>query len=148
MNLLTPLATSDIDTTCQSQSSATFENEEKSGISVVIRDSSGQPIATLSQQIPQAYNAVEIEAIAATKALEFAREVRINNVVMEGDSWLVHHALVNDEKSLSPFGLLIEYVTFVSSCFSKLLYPHTKREGNKFLHGLSRHAIHISNYVV
>ena len=55
---------------------------------------------------------MEIEAIAATRALEFARVVGINNVVMEGDSWLVHHALINDEKSLSPFGLLIEELSF------------------------------------
>ena len=55
---------------------------------------------------------MEIEAIAATRALEFAREVGINNVVMEGDSWLVHHALINDEKYLSPFGLLTEDVKF------------------------------------
>ena len=91
---------------------------------------------------------MEIEAIAATRALEFARVVGINNVVMEGDSWLVHHALINDEKSLSPFGLLIEDVKLFSSCFSKLLYSYTKREGNKFAHGLTRHAIHFSDYVV
>ena len=64
---------------------------------MVIWDSSGQPIVALSQQIPCAYNAVEIEAIAATRVLEFTREVGINNAVMEGDSWLVHHALINDE---------------------------------------------------
>ena len=48
-------------------------------------------------KIPWAYNAEEIEAIAATRVLVFAREVGINNAVMEGDSWLVHHALSNDE---------------------------------------------------
>ena len=57
---------------------------------MVIWDSSGQPIAALSQQIPWAYNAVERGAIATTRVLEFAREVGINNAVMEGDSWLVH----------------------------------------------------------
>ena len=69
---------------------ATFEHEDKSEIGVVIWDSSGQPIAALSQQIPWAYNAVERGAIATTRVLEFAREVGINNAVMEGDSWLVH----------------------------------------------------------
>ena len=95
----------------------TFKHEEKFRINVVIWDSSSQPIVALSQQIPRAYNAVEIEAIAATKALEFAREVGINNVVMVGDSWLVHHALINDEKSLSPFGLLTEDVKFFFQLF-------------------------------
>ena len=39
-------------------------------------------------------------------------------------------------------------LSFFSCCFSKLLYSYTKREGNKFAHGLARHVIHVSNYVV
>ena len=51
-----------------------------------------------------------IEAILATRVLKFAREIEINNAMLEGDSCLIHHALTNDVKSLSPFGLLIKDV--------------------------------------
>ena len=144
---------------------AIFEHEGKSGIGVIIRDSHGAAIATLSQLIPCAYQAADMEAIATNRALEFAREIGINEAILEGNSSLVHQALkrgehslspfgllVEDikrgEHSLSPFGLLVEDIKLFSASFSTLLYSHTKREGNKVAHGLVRHAIHILDYVV
>ncbi|XP_075675266.1 uncharacterized protein LOC142644567 [Castanea sativa] len=128
--------------------SATFEHVGKSGIGVIIQDSSGVAIASLSQLVPRAYQATDMEAIAATRALEFAREIGITDVILEGDSWLVHHALTSSEQSLSPFGLLVEDVKLFSTRFHTLLYSHTKREVNKVAHGLARHAIYVSDYVV
>ena len=89
-----------------------------------------------------------MEAIAANRALEFAREIGINDAILGGDSSLVHLALKRGEHSLSPFGLLVEDIKLSSASFSTLLYSHTKREGNKVAHGLVRHAIHILDYVV
>ena len=127
---------------------AIFEHEGKSGIGVIIRDSHGAAIASLLQLIPCAYQAADMEAIAANRALEFAREIGINEAILEGDSSLVHQALKRGEHSLSPFGLLVEDIKLSSASFSTLLYSHTKREGNKVAHGLARHAIHILDYVV
>ena len=115
---------------------ATFEHEGKSGIRVIIRDSHGAAIAFLSQLIPCAYQAADMEAIAANRALEFAREIEINDAILEGDSSLVHLALKRGEQSLS------------STSFRTLHYSHTKREGNKVTHGLARHTIHVLDYVV
>ena len=68
-----------------------------------------------------------MEAIAANRALEFAREIGINEAILEGDSSLVHQALKRGEHSLSPFGLLVEDIKLSSTSFSTLLYSHTKR---------------------
>ena len=35
-----------------------------------------------------------------------------------------------------------------SSSFTKLLYSHTKRDGNKLAHSLARHSINVDDYVV
>ena len=127
---------------------ATFEHKGKFGIGVIIRDSHGAAIASLSQLIPYAYQAADMEAIAANRALEFAWEIGINDVILEGDSSLVHLALKRGEHSLSPFGLLVEDIKVSSASFRTLLYSHTKREGNKVAHRLARHAIHVLDYVV
>lgn len=42
-------------------------------------------IASFAQLFSQAYDVMEIEAIAACRALEFGQEVGINEVVLEGD---------------------------------------------------------------
>ena len=82
-----------------------------------------------------------MEAIVANRALEFAREIGINDAILEGDSSLVHLALKRGEHSLSPFRLLVEDIKLSLASFSTLLYSHIKREGNKVAHGLARHVI-------
>lgn len=54
---------------------ATFDSESKSGIGFVIRDSRALAIASLSQQVLWVYQAAELKAFAATRALEFAAEI-------------------------------------------------------------------------
>ena len=62
--------------------------------------------------------------------------------------FLIFVSLINGEQSLSPFGLLVEDIKVSSASFCTLLYSHTKREGNKVAHGLTRHTIHVLDYVV
>ena len=51
-------------------------------------------IVSLAQRLKQAYKAVEIEAaMAAICALEFAAEIGLDRVVVEGDSKIVTQAL-------------------------------------------------------
>ena len=56
---------------------ATFVVENKSGIGVVIWDSQGMVIASLSQLLHQAFQANEVKALAAVRVLEFASELGI-----------------------------------------------------------------------
>ena len=50
-------------------------------------------IVSLAQRLKQAYKAVEIEAMAAICALEFAAEIGLDRIVVEGDSKIVTQAL-------------------------------------------------------
>ena len=43
--------------------------------------------------------------------------------------------------------LILDTLGF-SSSFRKLVYSHTKRDGNKLAHSLSRHSINVNDYVV
>ena len=47
---------------------------------------------------------MDIEALAAIRALEFALEVSINHAIVEGDSELVVKALATEEFSLASHG--------------------------------------------
>ena len=64
---------------------------------------------------------------------------------MEEDSKVVMKALVNENGEMASNGLLIEDARFYSRSFTKLLYSHTKRDGNKIAHILPRFAVNIPN---
>lgn len=48
--------------------------------------------------MPFAYQAVEIEAMAALRALKFGLEVGIDKAIVEGDLELVVKALIKEDK--------------------------------------------------
>ena len=81
--------------------------------------------------------------MAANKALEFAQELDLTDVVLEGDSLLVMAALNSKNPVLAPYGLMIQDSLSLSSVFSKLSYSHTKREGNTVAHNLAQLAVNL-----
>ena len=103
----------------------------KSGIGVVVRNSHGLVIASLAQQLPQAYKVVEIKSLATARALELGLEIGLDRVIVEGDSDVTFKALATETRSLVSFDVLIQDAKIFSSCYSKLLYSHTKRDDNK-----------------
>ena len=86
---------------------AVFVEENYSGVGVIVQDGEGLAIAAMSEKIPQLLQPTEIEAMSATRALEFAREVGISKAILEVDSLLVIKALATKDIGLAPFGLLI-----------------------------------------
>lgn len=82
-------------------------------------------IATLAQQLPQAYQVAEIEAMAVIRALEFGTEVGVSSVVVEGDSKLVVKALQHDNPSLASHELLLKDAGLFTCSYSKLLYSRS-----------------------
>ena len=65
---------------------AIFLEVGRVGIRVVIRNSDGVVMASLSQQIPQLATVAQVEALAARRAVKFALEIGITSPVFEGDS--------------------------------------------------------------
>ena len=103
---------------------------------------------SLSQLLPHEFQAVEIEALAAIRASEFALEHCIAQVVLEGDSKVILDALAEEDVSLSSHSLLIANAKSLSPDFFQLRYSHVKKEGNKITHNLTRHAITVSEFIV
>ena len=59
----------------------------------MIKDSYGQVIAALSRKIDAPLGALEVEAKAFEVGLEFARDVGVQDFILEGDSLVVYNAL-------------------------------------------------------
>ena len=106
---------------------ANFSELKKSGIGVVVRDSAGQVLASMSQKINQAYSAEQIETLDACKALQFASDIGFRVAVLEGDSQILMKRLADNLEVLSYSGVLLKDVR-CSRFFNHLHYSHVKKK--------------------
>ena len=102
----------------------------------------------MAARVPQQLQPIEIEALAAYKAIVFAKELGLSKVVLEGDSSIVMSVLNSSNPGLAPFGLLVQDTLNVAIGFSKLSYSHTKRESNSVAYNLAQLAVNIPNCVI
>lgn len=86
---------------------ATFPDLGKAGLGVVIRDCTGNVVASLSEQAPLPFSPVIVEAMAAARAIRFAQELGVRPYILEGDAEVVINSFKSDEDSLSTFGHII-----------------------------------------
>ena len=108
---------------------------------MVIRNSEEAVLASLLQQIPLPNTVAQVEALAARRAAEFALEIGINQVIIEGDYEVIYKDLVNPGPSLALHGHLIFDVLQLANVFSHVSFTHICRIGNNVAHGLARRAI-------
>ena len=97
------------------------------GIGVVIRNSSGQVIGALSNRINLPSALDDVEAIAYRKAISFALELGVEEVVFEGDSETIIKALNSDSSCLSTFGHIVEDARALALNFASFCFSHVKR---------------------
>ena len=86
---------------------AIFQELQKAGIGVVIRNSNGEVIGALSESYFLLATVEEVEAIACRKAVSFAINLGLENVVFEGDSETIIKALNSDSTCLTSFGHIL-----------------------------------------
>ncbi|KAK9989613.1 hypothetical protein SO802_029852 [Lithocarpus litseifolius] len=127
---------------------AVFKDKDRAGIGVIIRDSRGLVMGSMSQVVPLPQTIVELEALAALKALEFAADLGLFNVILEGDSEILINALMDNSLSLASFGLLIQDIKAYAEFFQCISFSHVRREGNIVAHNLARHACHVTGFSV
>ena len=87
---------------------AIFKESNAGGIGVVIRDNAGMVIATLSQKVHGTHTVEMIEALAAKRAIIFAKEVGVADLEFEGDAENVIRDLSSNDPIHTPYGLVLE----------------------------------------
>ena len=102
---------------------ALFCQEHRAGIGVVIRNEEGVVIASLSHQIHLPSTVLEVETMATRRALEFAMEIGVHKVILEGDCEILTKALQSNSHSLAQIGHLAEDVNTLPQNFKAIIYP-------------------------
>ena len=119
---------------------ATFVEDGTARIGVVIHNEAGLVMASLFQRIPLPTLVIEVEALAARRAMEFALKFGFDNVTLEGDSEALVKTLKNGGNTLAHYGNLTVDILFLTSHFSKVQFSFVRRQCNRLAHSLARRA--------
>ncbi|XP_075658908.1 uncharacterized protein LOC142628752 [Castanea sativa] len=119
---------------------AIFSSLKTARIGVVIRNEDGCFRATLLKKIMAPLGAVKVEVKAFEAGLLLAKDLGYQNIVLEGDSMIIHNALC--EKSPPPASVVAIMVGMKELCkdFKRIEFTHVNRQGNKPAYLLAKHA--------
>ena len=117
-----------------------FSKRKQVGIGVIIRDSTGMVIAALSQKLALPLGALEIEAKAMEVGVQFALDVAVRDVTMEGDSKCICDALQGRGETASSVQNVVAGTIHLAQAFRNIIFSHTKRQANVPAHLLAQYA--------
>ncbi len=119
---------------------AVFTDIGEAGIGVIIRNSQGAVMASLSQRIPFPHSVEAVEATATRAAVQLALDLGFQEVEVEGDSINIVKALSQAETNYTLYGHIINDTKFVSQLLVSVKFLHVYRDGNKVAHSLAQRA--------
>ncbi|XP_050252787.1 uncharacterized protein LOC126699161 [Quercus robur] len=119
---------------------ALFQRSNLAGIGIIARNHVGEAVGALSSPIPMAQSVADIEALACLKAVQFALEIGLNRVVIEGDSAVIINALLHGAGELASFGNILDDIRLHSSVFPFVEFVHVSRICNSVADALAKKA--------
>ena len=119
---------------------ATFAEDNNASLGVVIRNNEGPVMASLTQQIPLLATVIEIKALVARRVMEFALEIGLDNIVLEGNNEYLFKALKSGDRSLAQHRHLTKDILFLGSNISAFNVSFVRRQCNKLAYSLTRKA--------
>lgn len=85
---------------------AIFQEQGRVSIGVVVHNSKGVMLASLSQQVPLPTIVAQVEALVVRRAIKFTLEIGITQATIKGDFETIYKDLTNLGASLALHGRL------------------------------------------
>ena len=114
---------------------------------MLIRDELGRVKAALSKKVDAHLGAVEVEAKALEAGPMFARDVGLQNVVLEGDSLILINALCGTSSPPASVEPIAMGVLDLCREFRSIAFSHVRRQGNEPAHILAKHASSVADFI-
>lgn len=125
-----------------------FKDLREVGIGVVVRDSQGLVLASMLENILLSQSVTDVEALVAMRAVNFAQDLSLPLVIIEGDSEIIIKALCNEDESFSSYGHLIAEAKLSTISFYSFFVSHIHRQCNSIAHDLTRQAKNVSGLMM
>ena len=117
---------------------AIFSTTNDAGLGVIIRNARGEVMGSLCQRVPFPHSVEAVEAAATRCAIQFAKDLGIMEIDLEGDSKTVVDALLLHGPCTTIYGHLIEDIKWIARGLCSVHFKHVKRDGNILAHLLAK----------
>ena len=118
---------------------ATSERGRKSSIGVIIRDFKGEAAAGLCRLLNGNFSVLEMEMLAVEAGVLLAKELGLQQIIIESDSLLAVQSISAKEVS-GETGHIVKGILSIMDCFSSWQIRHVKRDSNRLAHELALYA--------
>ena len=127
---------------------AVFESQKAASLVVIIRDDRGRVEVAMSKKVLAPLGALETEAKAFEAGLLLARDIGIQDVILEGDSLVIYNALCEVSLPPSSVASIVDGMRDLCKVFRRLEFSHVKRKGNRPAHLLAKYVGGIDDFIV
>ena len=110
-----------------------------SSIGVIIRDCRGQAAAALCRVLPSCFTVDETEALAVEAGILLARELDLQQIIIESNSLAVVQRISSKDYS-GGFGHIVNGIVNLLDGFASWQIRHVKRDFNRVAHELAKFA--------
>ena len=127
---------------------AIFKDQCATGFRMVIRDSQGLVLATMSKRIPATLAVLEAEAKSMETAVHFALEMGFHDVYFKTDSCTLKNIPLGSSVAPTSIETITESILAQVDKFRFVSFTHVKRDGNRPAHILAQFAKQMGDFVV
>ena len=94
------------------------------------------------------FSVAVVEVIAARKALQFAKDIGLSSIILEGDSKIAIDGLKSMNSFLNEYVHLLVEAKEVADQMDLVEFHYVPRQANKSAHNIARYARHVSEFTV
>ncbi|XP_075675044.1 uncharacterized protein LOC142644283 [Castanea sativa] len=124
---------------------AVFANNTSFGFGVVIKNSRGEVMATMTAKGLALQCSKEAKLLACRKAMEFATDTGFTTLIVEGDSVNATRSIASTKDNQSALGHIVGNIQHLIGALEWISVSYTKRNENKVAHVLARYAQHVNS---
>ena len=123
---------------------AVFEDSASSRFGAVIRNSTGEVMATMTVKGPAVQGSEVVELLACRKVLEFAIDAGFTVLIVEGDSVNATRCIASGSDIQLAIGHVVGDIRHLLGALEWAFVSCTKRNGNRVTHVLVRYAQNVN----
>ncbi|XP_075649857.1 uncharacterized protein LOC142620362 [Castanea sativa] len=117
------------------------------GVGVIVRDELGRVEAAMCRNLNTPLGAIKTESMAIEAGLLFAKDIGIQDIMVESDSLILVKALNGTFVPPSAVSIVVQGILDHSLSFYRVEFSHVKRQGNRPTHVLAKHALSIVDFI-